>query len=109
VARQVSKGPSAEDGGDLGWLRRGTIDKRLEDAAFKLKEGEISPVVRAGPGLHVVKVEGRRKAGGKTFEEAKEEIRARLFEEQAATHRDQLIAELKRDALIETKIPELKT
>jgi peptidyl-prolyl cis-trans isomerase SurA len=107
VARQVSKGPSAEDGGDLGWLRRGTIDKRLEDAAFALKDGVISPVVRAGPGLHVVKVEGRRRGGAKTFEEAKEEIRARLFEEQAATYRDQLLAELKREALVETKIAEL--
>jgi peptidyl-prolyl cis-trans isomerase SurA len=50
VARQVSKGPSAEDGGDLGWLRRGTIQKALEDAAFALKPGQISGLVRAGPG-----------------------------------------------------------
>jgi peptidyl-prolyl cis-trans isomerase SurA len=109
VARQVSKGPSAEDGGDLGWLRRGTIDKRLEDAAFSLEKGKISPVVRAGPGLHVLTVEDRRRAGGKSFEEAKEEIRGILFEEQAANYRDQLIAELRRDAVVETKIPELKT
>lgn len=108
VASEVSKGPSAAEGGDLGWLRRGTIDKALEDAAFALKPGQLSQPVRAGPGLHVFKVDERRVAGVKSFEDAKEEIRAHLLEAQAGTYRQQLIAELRRDALIEPKLPELQ-
>ncbi len=108
VAREVSKGPSAEEGGDLGFLKHGTIQKQLEDAAFALKDGQISGLVRAGPGLHVVKVEGRRKGGGKSFDEAKEEIRNRLMEEQVGTYRQQYLDELKKQALIELKIPELR-
>jgi peptidyl-prolyl cis-trans isomerase SurA len=108
VARQVSKGPSAEDGGDLGWLRRGTIQKALEDAAFALKPGQISGLVRAGPGLHVVKVEGRRRGGERSFEDAKEEIRARLVDEQVAQTRQQYLDELRRAAAIDVKIPELR-
>jgi peptidyl-prolyl cis-trans isomerase SurA len=108
VARQVSKGPSAEDGGDLGWLRRGTIQKTLEDAAFALKDQEISGLVRAGPGLHVLKVEGRRRGGAKTFEDAKEEIRTRLVEEQSGSTRQQVLDELRRGAAIDVKVPELR-
>ncbi|HSD21412.1 MAG TPA: peptidylprolyl isomerase [Anaeromyxobacter sp.] len=108
VAREVSKGPSAAEGGDLGWLRRGTIEKALEDAAFSLKPGQLSQPVRAGPGLHVFKVEERRVAGAKSFDDAKEEIRSHLIEAQAGTYRQQLIAELRRDALIEPKLPELQ-
>jgi peptidyl-prolyl cis-trans isomerase SurA len=108
VAREVSKGPSASDGGDLGWLRRGTIQKALEDAAFKLEPGKISGLVRAGPGLHVLKVEERRTGGGKKFEDVAEDIKNRLYEEQVATYRQQYIDELKRDALVEVKLPELK-
>jgi peptidyl-prolyl cis-trans isomerase SurA len=108
VARQVSKGPSAEDGGDLGWLRRGTIQKALEDAAFALKNGQFSGLVRAGPGFHVVKVEGRRRGGEKSFEDAKEEIRARLIDEQAGATRQQYLDELRRDAAIDVKMPELR-
>jgi peptidyl-prolyl cis-trans isomerase SurA len=108
VAREVSKGPSAEEGGDIGWLRRGTVQKRLEDAAFALQDGQISPVVRAGPGLHILKVEARRTGGGKSFEEAKEEIRTRLYEEQVGSYRQAYIDELKKSALIEVKMPELK-
>lgn len=107
VARQVSKGPSAQEGGDLGWLRHGTIDQRLEEAALALKPGEISRPVRAGPGLHLFKVEERRIAGAKTFEQAKEEIRQKLFEQQAGTYREQMMTELRRDAFIDPKIPEL--
>ncbi len=108
VAQEVSKGPSAAEGGDIGWLRRGTIQKQLEDAAFALKDGEISPLVRAGPGLHLLKVEARRRGGGRSFEEAQEEIRGRLYEEQVGAYRQQYIEELKKGALIEVKLPELR-
>ncbi len=108
VAREVSKGPSAQEGGDLGFLKHGTIQKQLEDAAFALKDGQISGLVRAGPGLHVLKVEERRKGGGKSYDEAKEEIRNRLMEEQVGTYRQQYLDELKKQALIEVKIPELR-
>ncbi len=108
LAREVSKGPSAQDGGDLGWLRRGTIQKALEDAAFALKDGQISGLVRAGAGFHVLKVEGRRVGGEKSFEDAKEEIRTRLTEEQAGATRQQVLDELRRGAAIEVKLPELR-
>ncbi len=108
VAREVSKGPSAADGGDLGWLRRGTIQKSLEDVAFKLEPGQISGLVHAGPGVHILKVEERRVGGGKKYEDVADEIKNRLFEEQVGTYRQQYIDELKRDALVEVKMPELK-
>ncbi len=108
LAREVSKGPSAKDGGDLGWLRRGTVQKPFEDAAFALQPGQVSGLVRAGPGLHVIKVEDRRVGGGKKFEDVAEEIKARLFEEQVGTYRQQYIDELKRAALIDVKLAELK-
>jgi peptidyl-prolyl cis-trans isomerase SurA len=108
VAREVSKGPGAQDGGDLGWLRRGVVQKALEDAAFALEPGQVSRLVRAGPGLHVLKLEARRRGGAKTFEEAKEELRERLSNEQLDTYRQQYLEELRRDALIDVKLPELK-
>lgn len=108
VAREVSKGPSAADGGELGWLRRGTIQRALEDAAFALGDGQVSSVVRAGSGLHVFKVEARRVGGGRSLDDVTEEIRIRLYEEQVGTFRQQYIEELKRGAAIDVRLPELK-
>jgi peptidyl-prolyl cis-trans isomerase SurA len=108
LAKAVSKGPSADDGGDLGWLRRGTIQKALEDAAFELKDGQVSGLIQAGPGLHVLKVEGRRVGGARSFEDAKDEIRNRLLDEQVTATRQQLLDELRKGAVVEVKLPELK-
>jgi peptidyl-prolyl cis-trans isomerase SurA len=108
VAREVSKGPSAQEGGDIGWLKRGTVQKALEDAAFALDDGKFSKLVRAGPGLHIVKVEERRLGGARAFAEAKEEIRTRLLEEQLGQTRQQVIDELRKAAVVEVKAPELR-
>jgi hypothetical protein len=108
LARQHSAGPAAEHGGDLGWLRRGGIQKALEDAFVGLADGEISQPVRLGPGLHLFKVVERRRAGGKSYEQAKEEIRELLFQDQSSSYRDQYLAELRRDASIDVRLPELR-
>ena len=108
VAREISKGPGAQDGGDLGWLRRGVVQKALEDAAFALKPGQVSALVRAGPGIHVLKLEERRMGGAKSFDEAKEELRERLTNEQLDGYKQQYLDELRRDALVDVKLPELK-
>jgi peptidyl-prolyl cis-trans isomerase SurA len=108
LARDVSQGPSASEGGDLGWLRRGTVQRTLEDAIFSLKEGQVSGLVRAGPGIHIVKVVGRRKGTGRSFDEVKESIRDLLLNEQGERYRKQYVAELKRDAQVDVRLPELK-
>ena len=106
-ATKVSKGPNAAQGGDLGWLRRGTIQKALDDAAFALDPGQTSPAIRSGPGVHVLFVEEKRMGGGKSLEQAKEEIRNKLYQTQVESYRGQLINDLKKEAVIEAKLPEL--
>ncbi len=108
LAREVSKGPSASDGGDLGWLKRGTLAPELDRAAFALAVGKTSGLVKTRNGYHILKVDERRIGGAKTFDEVKEEIRDRLTNEQVETFRNQYVADLRRDALIEIKMPELK-
>jgi peptidyl-prolyl cis-trans isomerase SurA len=107
VAREASKGQSANSGGDLGWLKRGSIQKPLEDAAFALSKGQISGLVHVPSGVHILQVTDRRRTAARTFADVKETIRDRLIEEQADRYRVQFVAELRNDAVIETKLPEL--
>ena len=63
LAKRFSDDPgSKEQGGDLGWFRRGAMVEAFENAAFNLPTGEISEPVETDFGFHIIKVERRRAA-----------------------------------------------
>ena len=71
LAEVYSQGPTAEQGGDLGFFGRGVMDSVFEAAAFGLAEGEISEPVRSAFGWHLIRVEEKKMADGQ------EQVRAR--------------------------------
>jgi peptidyl-prolyl cis-trans isomerase C len=72
VATELSKDPSG-NGGDLGWFTKDRMVPEFSDAAFKLKEGEISEPVKTQFGWHIIKVEGVRTKSFPPFEQVKDQ------------------------------------
>lgn len=57
MARRWSDDGSREQGGDLGFFRRGDMVRPFEEVAFALRPGVVSPVVRTQYGYHLIWVE----------------------------------------------------
>ena len=108
LARQVSQGPGASTGGDLGWVKKGTMPIDLERVAFALATGQNSGLVRAKTGWIILKADDRRSSKAPPLDDVKEKIREKIGNQQAEIYRKQYIDELKREAIIELKIPELE-
>lgn len=61
MARQFSEDPSAKEGGDLGFIGKGTLSElKFEEAAFSLSVGQISNVFESRLGFHIVQVVAKR-------------------------------------------------
>jgi len=82
LAREKSKDPSAaQNAGDLSWFRWGTMVAPFQEAAFKLKENEISQPVETDYGWHIIQLMGRRPVDRQPFEQAEPSIRQRLTQQ----------------------------
>jgi peptidyl-prolyl cis-trans isomerase SurA len=60
LAVLYSEGPSATQGGELGYMSRGSLDPAYAKAAFSLKEGGVSKIVETDFGFHIIQLIDRR-------------------------------------------------
>ncbi|MFQ5329768.1 MAG: SurA N-terminal domain-containing protein [Thermodesulfobacteriota bacterium] len=75
LAKQYSEDPgSAKKGGELGYFKRGDMVKPFENAAFSLKAGETSDIVKSDFGYHIIKVTDVKEARTLPIEDVRDDI-----------------------------------
>lgn len=104
LAKAKSEGPSASDGGDLGFFKRGVMVAEFDKVAFGMPIGGISEPVRTKFGWHVIKVEEHRAMPAKPYEEMKDMLRERLARTQLEKYTEQYVQELRAAASIDIKL-----
>jgi peptidyl-prolyl cis-trans isomerase C len=93
---------SRENGGDLDFIYKGVFDASFDEAAGKLKPGEISGKVKTRFGFHVLQLIETKPSETAPFNEMKPGIQKHLFLEEAKKQVASYVEELRKDAKIET-------
>jgi peptidyl-prolyl cis-trans isomerase D len=55
LAKSNSRDKSALEGGDIGWIKEGAVNKQFSDSCFYASKGEIK-ITYSKSGLHIIKV-----------------------------------------------------
>ncbi|WP_174259258.1 peptidylprolyl isomerase [Myxococcus xanthus] len=111
VARDSSEDPGSKTrGGDLGWVERGSWEPALADAAFALKQGEVTQPVETKFGVHLVKVDEKQVAQDKKLEDVQDEIATTLYKQdrakqQARAEAEKALASVKSGQDLKTLFP----
>ncbi|MFT4577980.1 MAG: parvulin-like peptidyl-prolyl isomerase [Nitrospinales bacterium] len=103
VAKNQSDDESSrENGGDLDFIYKGVFDASFDEAAGKLKPGEISGKIKTRFGFHVLQLIETKTSETAPFDEMKPGIQKYLFLEEAKKQVASYVEELRKKAKIET-------
>jgi len=103
LAKKNSDGPTAAQGGDLGYFRRGMLAKELEDKTFAMKPGDVSDVIRTKQGFVVLKVAEHQQAGIPAFNEIEAKVQDAIYMQKLQPALRAYLTKLREDAYIFVK------
>ena len=101
AAKAHSEDASASEGGDLGYFPRGRMMPAFEAAAFALKPGQVSELVRTPVGWHLIYLQNHQEATDVSQEQGLETVRAYLARQQKVQARRDVLARLRSSNRIE--------
>ena len=102
LARQVSTGASADNGGDLGWVRAAEITPELRVQIQALKVGEISDPIVSPAGVHIFQLRDQRSATAVPLDP--QQIRQTIEQEQLERQASRYLRGLRRDAFVDVRL-----
>lgn len=100
IAKKNSEGPTAAQGGDLGYFKRATLAKELEDKTFAMKPGEVSDVIRTKQGFVILKVAEHQQAGVPPLSEIEGRVQEAIIMQKMQPALRAYLQKLREDAYI---------
>ncbi len=95
LAKESSEGSRAVEGGAFPWMQPKDARIELQETLKALPAGEISEIVETDTELYLVKMDARRQAGHKSFDEVRQAIKTSLNAKERARLKARWIARLK--------------
>lgn len=103
VAREFSSGPTADQGGDLGYFKRGVLAKELEEQTFGLKPGSHTGVIRTKQGFVILETAEHIQAGIPPLNQVEPQIQEQLYYQRIQPALRAFLTKLREDAYIDVR------
>jgi peptidyl-prolyl cis-trans isomerase SurA len=103
VAKKESQGPSAAQGGDLGFFEHGKLAKQLEDLTFGMKKDDVSNVIRTKQGFVILKVTEHQNAGIPSYTEVEPRLQEAVYMQRLQPALRDYLKKLREEAFIDIK------
>ena len=103
LAQKNSSGPTAANGGDLEYFKRGTLSKQLEDQVFGLKTGQYTEPIRTNQGWVILKVTEHQTEGIPPLKEVEPQIQERIYMSKMQPALRDYLTKLRENAYIDIK------
>ena len=105
IAKKNSDGPTAAQGGDLGYFKRGALAKELEDKTFAMKPGDLSDVIRTKQGFVILKVAEHQMAGVPPLSQIEPKVQDAIYMQKLQPALRAYLQRLREDAFIDIPKP----
>ena len=101
LAVLYSKGPNAQNGGDMGWVKKGELVEELDRFIFdpNTRQGEVK-MIQTPQGIHIVKILEKQYRNYVPFDQVKKEIEKKLYQERAQERYKTWLNELVKKAYV---------
>jgi peptidyl-prolyl cis-trans isomerase SurA len=103
LAKQVSKGPTAAQGGPLGAFKKGELAPLLEEKTMSLKPGEFTEPIRTKQGFIIFRVNSHRQAGVPPMKEVEDKIKEAIYSQKMEPAARTYLTKLREQAYIDIK------
>ena len=103
VATKNSESESAKQGGDIGFFKRGVLDKQIEDLAFNMRRGQNSELIKRKNGFLILRLEERHQEGQAALADVEQEITEKLYGPRMQPAMREYLTKLRQNAFIEIR------
>lgn len=101
LAKSVSYGPNAKDGGYLGWIEKGSLPPKTENILFNTPPGQNSQAIFTPAGIEIFWIHQKRPAGVRHFDEVEDVLRDHHAQDAIEKQRQHLLKKLRETADIQ--------
>lgn len=104
LCAKFSRGPTAKEGCDIGFIEKGSILPEVESVAFSMTTGRTSGVIESAVGFHIIQVTDRRGAGVKAIQNVRAEIKRKIENEKLEKKLEEWLKELRKKYNVEIRL-----